>query len=254
MVKRFKLTLLALFCFVVAGQFLWTRVDAQDQPAEKFFKNIKALKGVPAGQIAGLMDSYNKALGVSCEYCHVAGNLADDGKPAHKSSVRDITMTREINEKYKHSVDCMSCHQGKAKPTPGFIAKGGPGPVTPPPEKPEPTKPQPAKPGPTKPQPTKPEPSKPEAGEPPTKVTYPSSFGKVLFPHDTHMSLDCAKCHHTGENNKCDNCHLHNKKTSAVTQVSFYAVAHGTKSERSCAGCHVQSKAGPTKCAECHKK
>ena len=252
MVKRFKLTLLALFCFVVAGQLDWT--SAQDKPAEKFFKNIQALKGVPAGQIAGLMDSYNKALGVSCEYCHVEGDLAKADKPAHKSSVRDIMMTREINDKYKHSVDCMSCHQGKAKPTTGFIAKGGTGPSTPPPEKPGPTKPEPTKPGPTKPEPAKPEPGKPEAGEPPTKVTYPASFGKVLFPHDTHMSIDCSKCHHTGENNKCDNCHLHNKKTSAVTQVSFYAVAHGTKNERNCTGCHLQSKAGPSKCAECHKK
>src|SRR6185503_721044 len=105
MIRRFKLVLFALFCFLIAGQFIWTSAQAQDQPAEKFFKNIKALKGVPQSQIAGLMDSYNKALGVSCDYCHVAGNLADDSKPAHKSSVRDIQMTREINDKYKHSVD-----------------------------------------------------------------------------------------------------------------------------------------------------
>jgi len=249
MLKRLKVTLFALFCFLAGAQFVGTGAYSQDSPAEKFFKNIQALKGVPAGQIAGLMDSYNRALGVSCEYCHVAGDLSKADKPAHKSSVRDITMTREINDKYKHSVDCMSCHQGKAKPTTTVIAKGNTGPVTP-----QPDKPGPAKPEPTKPVPTTPEPAKPEAGEPPTKVTYAASFGKVLFPHDTHMSIDCSKCHHTGENNKCDTCHLHNKKTSAVTQVTFYAVAHGTKSERACTACHIQSKAGPTKCTECHKK
>jgi len=229
--------------------------SSQDSPAEKFFKNIQALKGVPASRIAGLMDGYNKALGVSCEYCHVPGDLSSGDKPTHKASVRDIRMTSEINEKYKHSVDCISCHQGKAKPTTtGVLATSTPGSVTPKPQGAGPSKPEPAKPEPAKPGAAKPEAPKSEAADPPTKVNYPSSFGKVLFPHDTHMSIDCTKCHHTGENNKCDTCHLHNKKTSAVTQVTFYAVAHGTKSERACFACHQQSKAGPTKCADCHKK
>src|ERR1700759_3193657 len=125
MTRRLKLTICALFVLAVVGPFALTNAGSQDQPAEKFFKNIKALKGVPSSQIAALMDSYNKALGVSCEYCHVAGNLPDDSKPAHKSSVRDILMTREINDKYKHSVDCMSCHQGKAKPTTTVLASTG---------------------------------------------------------------------------------------------------------------------------------
>jgi hypothetical protein len=251
-VRRFKLLLLALFCFVIAGHFVWNNAQAQDQPAEKFFKNIKALKGVPSSQIASLMDSYNKALGVSCEYCHVAGDLPNDSKPAHKLSVRDITMTREINDKYKHAVDCMSCHQGKAKPTTGLLAtnpKGNPpGPTTPPKE-------TPPKETPPKGNPPKETPATDEAA-PPTKVNYPTTYSgtKVLFPHDTHMSLDCSKCHHTGDNSKCDTCHLHNKKTSEVTKVTFYALSHGQKSERACWGCHVKSSTGPRTCAGCHKK
>ena len=246
MARRFKLTLLALFCFVAAGQIALTTATSgatpQDPPAEKFFKNIQALKGVPTSKIAGLMNDYSIALGVSCAYCHVEGDLSKADKPAHKSTVRDILMTREINDKYKHSVDCMQCHQGKAKPGTAIIATG---PNT---TKPETTKPETTKPGPTKPGPTKPE------AAPPGKLTYPASFGKVLFPHDTHMNMDCAKCHHTGEMSKCDACHLHNKKTSAATQISFYTVSHGTKSERACAGCHTQMKAGPTTCTACHKK
>jgi class III cytochrome C family protein/photosynthetic reaction center cytochrome c subunit len=233
---------------------MWTSAQPQDQPAEKFFKNIKALKGVPQGQIAGLMDSYNKALGVSCDYCHAAGNLADDSKPAHKASVRDIMMTREINDKYKHSVDCMSCHQGKAKPTSGMLATNKGPTTTVPPVTPTTgtTKSTPDKNPPDK---KTSEPAKTEA-EPPTKVTYPTSYSgtKVLFPHDTHMSLDCAKCHHTGENTKCDTCHLHNKKTSDITKVTFYALSHDQKAERACWGCHVKSSAGPKTCAGCHKK
>ena len=253
MVKRFKLTLLALFCFVVAGQFIWTGAEAQDQPAEKFFKNIKALKGVPAGQIAGLMDSYNKALGVSCEYCHLAGDLPNDTKPAHKLSVRDITMTREINDKYKHAVDCMSCHQGKAKPTTGVLATGKPTTGTPP-GKTEPTKTEPKKTEPAKTEPTKTEPQ--SSGMGPDSISFRAialGASKVAFPHAKHIEIvssDCSKCHHTGDTGKCDGCHKHN---SGDAGLSFKKVGHSTK-ERGCAGCHIQNKSGPTKCAECHKK
>lgn len=244
MVRRFKLVLFALFCLSIAGHFIWNDAQAQDQPAEKFFKNIKALKGVPSSQIAGLMDSYNKALGVSCDYCHVAGDLPNDSKPAHKLSVRDITMTREINDKYKHAVDCMSCHQGKAKPSTTVLATNPPkGNTTPP--KTEPTKTEP-----TKTEPTKTEPSS-GGGEPPAKLTFTASFGKVPFPHDTHMNMDCAKCHHTGgDPGKCTPCHKHNNGDAGL---SFKKVGHSTAA-RGCAGCHLQSKAGPTKCGECHKK
>ena len=253
MVRRLKLVLFALFCLSIAGQFIFNDALAQDQPAEKFFKNIKALKGVPSSLIAGLMDSYNKALGVSCEYCHVAGDLPNDSKPMHKLAVRDITMTREINDKYKHSVDCMSCHQGKAKPPIGPLATGpkpgptpgpGPGPTPGPGPKPGPT------PGPT--------PGPDKEPNPPALVTYPTSYmaTKVPFTHDKHMERfsDCATCHHQGGNSKCDACHLHNKKTSDVTKVTFYAISHDQKSERSCWGCHVKSGSGPKTCTGCHKK
>jgi hypothetical protein len=238
MIRRLKLTLFALFCLLVAGQFLWIDAEAQDIPAEKFFKNIKALKGLSAGQVSALMVSYNEALGVDCFYCHVEGNPADESKPAHKMTMRDIAMTREINEKYGHAkLDCMTCHQGKAKPTPGFIAKGGAGPTTPI-DKPQ-TIEQPA-----------------SSGMGPDNLSFRAvALGatKVAFPHAKHIEIvssDCSRCHHTGDTGKCDGCHKHN---SGNAGLSFQVVSHSTK-VRGCAGCHIQSKAGPTKCAECHKK
>jgi len=221
MIRRFKLTLFALFCFLAAGQFIGTGAYSQETPAEKFFKNIQALKGIPAGRIAGLMDSYNKALGVSCEYCHVAGDLSKGDKPAHKVSVRDIMMTREINEKYKHAVDCMSCHQGKAKPA-GVKA-------------------------PDIKQPDIVEVVKDEKG----KMTFTASAGKVLFPHDTHQSMDCAKCHHQGGNSSCAKCHKHNAGDAGL---SFKKVSHSPTSSRACAGCHKQMSVGPQTCTTCHKQ
>jgi hypothetical protein len=224
MIKRLKLTLFALFCFLAAGQFFGTGVFSQDQPAEKFFKNIKALKGVPASQIGALMDSYNKALGVSCDYCHVSGDMPSASKPAHQASVRDITMTREINDKYKHVVDCMSCHQGKAKP--GGVAS-------------------------TNVVPTNPVDSTgPKKGGPPDKLTFSASTGNVFFPHDSHMSMDCAKCHHQGGNSACGTCHKHNAGDAGL---SFKKVSHSTTSNRACTGCHKQMNVGPQACNTCHK-
>ena len=220
MIRGFKITLLALFCFLVVGQFIGTGAYSQDTPAEKFFKNIQALKGIPASRIAGLMDSYNKALGVSCEYCHVAGDLSKADKPAHKLSVRDIMMTREINEKYKHTVDCMSCHLGKAKPGGGVKTPDQKSPdivVVP----------------------------KDDTG----KMTFTASAGKVLFPHDTHQSMDCTKCHHQGGNSSCAKCHKHNAGDAGL---SFKKVSHSPTSTRGCTGCHKQMSVGPQTCTTCH--
>lgn len=229
MIREFKLIFFALFCFFALGQFIGTGAYSQDPPAEKFFKNIQALKGIPASRLAGLMDSYNKALGVSCEYCHSAGDLSKADKPAHKLSVRDIMMTREINEKYKHTVDCMSCHQGKAKPSGGMppdLAKEG------------------NKEG------NKEDKKEEKTGGPPTKLTFTASAGKVLFPHDTHMNMSCTKCHHQGGNSACGTCHKHN---SGDAGLSFKKVSHSPTSNRACIGCHKQMSAGPQACAACHK-
>src|SRR4051812_14945742 len=44
------------------------------EPAETVFKNIKSLKGVPAGRVVAIMNlGYSQSLGVSCTHCHVAG-------------------------------------------------------------------------------------------------------------------------------------------------------------------------------------
>jgi hypothetical protein len=217
MIRGFKLTLIALFCFLAAGQFIGTGAQSQDMPAERFFKNIQALKGVPMSRIGGLMDSYNKALGVTCEYCHVSGDLSKGDKPAHKVSVQEIIMTREINEKYKHTVDCMSCHQGKAKPG------GKPDVVI----------------------------VKDDVNPNKDEKTFPASAGNVFFPHGTHKSMDCSKCHHQGGNIACANCHKHNAGDAAL---SFKMVSHSVTSNRACTGCHKQMKIGPQACDTCHKQ
>ena len=53
----------------------------ETQPAESVFKNIKVLKGVPAGRIPRIMNlGFGRSLGVNCSHCHVAGHWADEDK------------------------------------------------------------------------------------------------------------------------------------------------------------------------------
>ena len=52
------------------------------EPAEKVFKNIQRLKGMPAGRVPRLMNwGFGRALGVSCTHCHVPGEWDKDDKP-----------------------------------------------------------------------------------------------------------------------------------------------------------------------------
>jgi Class III cytochrome C family len=249
MKRRFKLTVVALFVFLPAGTFVRHAVAAwQETPAEKVFKNIQALKGVPARLITPLMAGYNKALGVECDYCHTMDALEKADKPAHKASVRDIQMTREINDRYKMKVDCVNCHQGRAKPSGVGSATAG---TTTPTTSPTTT------PGGGKEKPPATQPAK--QTEPPGMVSFAASYGNVAFPHDKHMDIgDCTTCHHTNKDvtsetvQKCSACHM--KTPGSLTRITAKDVAHGTKSPRNCTGCHISSKAGPTKCGECHKR
>lgn len=67
-------------------------------------------------------------------------------------------------------------------------------------------------------------------------IEMPASMGKVSFNHTKHKEAlkDCKKCHEGAPGKIAD----HGKDW-----------AHKT-----CKGCHVEMKKGPTSCKECHKK
>lgn len=98
----------------------------ENEPAEKVFKNIQVLKGVPAGRIPVLMEKgFSDSLGVTCTFCH---NPADwTAEPNHHLPIaRQMwTMTQEINNRLlpavtelekKAQVNCTTCHRGQKKP------------------------------------------------------------------------------------------------------------------------------------------
>ncbi len=87
--------------------------------AEEEFKNIQALKGIPADQLIPSMQFIAASLGVECEYCHVAhANEKDDKKP--KVTARKmINMMMAINKENfegHREVTCYSCHRGSTDP------------------------------------------------------------------------------------------------------------------------------------------
>jgi hypothetical protein len=87
--------------------------------AEEEYKNIQALKGIPADQVIPSMQFIAASLGVECEYCHVAhANEKDDKKP--KVTARKmVNMMMAINKENfegRREVTCYSCHRGSTNP------------------------------------------------------------------------------------------------------------------------------------------
>ena len=101
---------------------------APEDSAEKRFKNIKVLTGVPASQLMPLMHFMRSSLGVRCEFCHVTeGNqyFLDDKKPK-QTARRMIQMVLDINKNNfdgRTEITCNSCHRGKTRPI-GFVPVG----------------------------------------------------------------------------------------------------------------------------------
>jgi photosynthetic reaction center cytochrome c subunit len=126
-------------CFAVCGTSLslllaiagaWAQSTAPNGPrtsaaaagpklAEEEFKNIQALKGIPADQVIPSMQFIAASLGVECEYCHVAhANEKDDKKPkvtARKMISMMMAINRENFEGHR-VVTCYSCHRGSPDP------------------------------------------------------------------------------------------------------------------------------------------
>ena len=99
-------------------------VNSQDdKPVEQVKKNIQALKGMPDSQLRPLMNYFNAALGVRCNFCHTMkdGHLdfvSDEHE--HKGIARQmIKMVQETNKNSfdgKNTVSCFTCHQGRGIP------------------------------------------------------------------------------------------------------------------------------------------
>jgi hypothetical protein len=99
----------------------------ENAPAESVFKNIKVMKGMPAGRLLRVMNiGYGRSLGVRCSHCHVADKWELEDRP-QKQIARDMmALSRTLNEEMlpkisnlrsqKPTVNCTTCHRGSIKP------------------------------------------------------------------------------------------------------------------------------------------
>ncbi|HKW33522.1 MAG TPA: c-type cytochrome [Candidatus Acidoferrum sp.] len=96
-----------------------SEAGAAPKLAEEEYKNIQALKGIPAEQVIPSMQFIATSLGVECEYCHVPHQMDKDDKKPKVTARKMINMMMAINrENFEghRDVTCYSCHRGSANP------------------------------------------------------------------------------------------------------------------------------------------
>src|SRR5271168_5548528 len=92
---------------------------AGPKKAEEQFKNIQALKGIPADQLIPAMQLITASLGVECQFCHVEGAFEKDDKKTKQSARKMMEMMFAINKdnfEGHREVTCYSCHRGSTDP------------------------------------------------------------------------------------------------------------------------------------------
>lgn len=113
---------------VLVGSVVSSAVAAQQAPpsppsqtAEKRFKNIQVLTGIPVGELYSTMHFMRASLGVRCAFCHVVEGeqYERDDKRQKQTARRMIQMVLEINKNNfddRTQVTCNTCHRGSSRP------------------------------------------------------------------------------------------------------------------------------------------
>ncbi len=132
--KKLALAAAGVLTLIVAGAIISADAKpAQSQPASTVagtqtaaqkYKNIQVLKDIPADQLIPSMQFITAALGVECEFCHVAnpaGKLEfdKDDKEEKKTAREMMQMMFAINKNNfdgKRGVTCNTCHRGSPHP------------------------------------------------------------------------------------------------------------------------------------------
>jgi photosynthetic reaction center cytochrome c subunit len=100
------------------------QVHADMRPAEQVFKNVQALKGIPADEFMSTMGFFSASLGISCGDCHTAESGGDWAKYADDSDRKRrtrgmIAMVNLMNKNFfggQRVLTCYTCHRGSTSP------------------------------------------------------------------------------------------------------------------------------------------
>jgi len=128
MISKKIITLSVLTSMVVLG------IAAVKVPSGPY-RNLQVLpKDISGQKLDSIMDSYNKALGIGCGFCHSPAkdnpdnlDFALDENPMKENARKMMRMTIEINKtnfyfdkterpEYLKVVTCKTCHRGEPYP------------------------------------------------------------------------------------------------------------------------------------------
>ena len=92
--------------------------SSSEERAEKKYKNIQMLKGLPSDRLMSVMFAFKASLGVDCTYCHIKDQFEKDDRPTKQMARKMITLVRETNSKLGGAarVTCFTCHRGQTRP------------------------------------------------------------------------------------------------------------------------------------------
>jgi hypothetical protein len=126
--KKKLLVIAVMTLFVIVG-------IAAINPPQARHKNLKVLpQDISDEKLDSIMHSYNVALGVKCNFCHLpikdfkdSLDYAADGEPMKEEARKMIEMNIYINKtwfnykndprpEYLTNVTCNTCHKGEAFP------------------------------------------------------------------------------------------------------------------------------------------
>ena len=123
-----------IFVFATLSLFVWLGVAAVKPKFQKD-RNLKILpKDISDAKLDSIMQTYNIALGVKCNFCHVpvknikdSLDYASDAEPMKENARDMMRMVIDINKnnfyfdkterpEYLHTVTCKTCHRGEHFP------------------------------------------------------------------------------------------------------------------------------------------
>ncbi|HEY5219206.1 MAG TPA: c-type cytochrome [Gemmatimonadaceae bacterium] len=114
---------------MLVDQVMKTIAGRENEPAGQVFKNVKLLKDMPAGKFLETMNNdYGKAIGRSCDFCHVVNHWDSDEHKEKGTARIMIAMEDSINNAVPYLVllknrrgtwphiECVTCHRGRNEP------------------------------------------------------------------------------------------------------------------------------------------
>ena len=88
-------------------------------PAGEAYQNVTQYTDIPARDLAAVMRSYSRALGVGCEHCHVEGDFASDDKVTKVLARRMLEIRLGLQGDFfdaRNVLTCWTCHRGETTP------------------------------------------------------------------------------------------------------------------------------------------